>query len=101
MDLTIFLSTDIQNWLDYNAFQLLNSPAQCELIDVSHNHERYTSRSLLLRGLVGCKGSFCAEGSSQSLEALQVRLGFRSHTAPQEPNGFRSKWMNNKGVQKG
>jgi hypothetical protein len=41
MDLTIVLSTDIQNWQDYDAFHLLNLTARYELIDMSHYHESY------------------------------------------------------------
>jgi hypothetical protein len=55
MDLTIVLSTDIQNGHDYNAFQL----SQCEQEDMLHRHDTCISRFLLLRGLVGCKGSLC------------------------------------------
>jgi hypothetical protein len=51
MYLTIVLSTDIQNWHDYSAFQLPNS-TQYELIDMSHYHEKSISRFLLLCGLV-------------------------------------------------
>jgi hypothetical protein len=58
-DLTIVLSTDIQSWRDYNAFQLPNSTARYELIDMSHSHENCISRFPLLRGLVGCKGNLC------------------------------------------
>jgi hypothetical protein len=52
MYLTIVVSTDIQNWHDYNAFQLPNSTAQYELIDMSHYHEKSISRFFLLCGLV-------------------------------------------------
>jgi hypothetical protein len=55
--LTIVLSTDTQNWHDYNAFQLPNSAAQYELFDMLDYHERCISRFLLLCGSVGCKGS--------------------------------------------
>jgi hypothetical protein len=51
MDLPMLL--DIQSWHDYSAFQLLNSTAQCELIDMSHCHESCTSRFLQLRGWLG------------------------------------------------
>jgi hypothetical protein len=34
--LTIVLSTDTQNWHDYDAFQLPNSIAKYELIDMPH-----------------------------------------------------------------
>jgi hypothetical protein len=44
---------------DYNAFQLPNSTAQCELMDMSHCHESGIGRFLLLCGLVWCKGSLC------------------------------------------
>jgi hypothetical protein len=59
MDLTIVLSTDIQNLHDYDAFQLPNSTAQYELMDMSHPHESCIRRFLQLLGLVGCKGSLC------------------------------------------
>jgi hypothetical protein len=61
MDLTIVLSTDMQNRHDYDAFPLPNSKAQCELMDVSHFHEKIISKFLLLCGLVWyrCKGSLC------------------------------------------
>jgi hypothetical protein len=39
MDLTIFLSTDVKTCHDYNAFQLPNSTAQTEIIDMSTYHE--------------------------------------------------------------
>jgi hypothetical protein len=35
VDLIIVLSADTQTWHDYNAFQLPNSTAQCEQIDVT------------------------------------------------------------------
>jgi hypothetical protein len=47
----------MQNWHDKNAFQLPNSTAQYELIDMLHYHESCNSNFLLLRGLVGCKGT--------------------------------------------
>jgi hypothetical protein len=65
MDLTIVLSTDIQNWRDYNAFQLPNSTARYELIDMSRSHESCISRFPLLRGLVGVQGQLvlrCLQG---------------------------------------
>jgi hypothetical protein len=55
--LTFLLSTDIQNWHDQNAFQLHNSTGQYEMFDMSH--EACISRSLLLHGLMGHKGSEC------------------------------------------
>jgi hypothetical protein len=59
MALTIVLSTDMQNRHDYNAFQLANVTAQCELMDISHYHEKSISSFLQLCSLVWCKGSLC------------------------------------------
>jgi hypothetical protein len=59
------LSTDIQNWHYYNAYQLINSTAQYELIDMSHSHESCISRFLLLRGFVWVQGPLvlrCLQG---------------------------------------
>jgi hypothetical protein len=53
----IILSTDTQNWHDYDVFQLPNSTAQYELTDLSHCHESCISRFLLVGSLIGCKGS--------------------------------------------
>jgi hypothetical protein len=75
MDLTILLFTDIQNWHDYNAFQLVNSTALYELIDMSHYHESCISRFLLLCGLVGARAA-CVEVSTESGEASTARLVF-------------------------
>jgi hypothetical protein len=59
VNLAIALSTDIQIWHDSNAFLLPNSTAQWNLMDMTYYHERCVNRFLLLRGLVGCKGSLC------------------------------------------
>jgi hypothetical protein len=45
---SIVLSTDAQNWHDYDAFQLPNSTGQYELIDMSHYHESCMSTFLLI-----------------------------------------------------
>jgi hypothetical protein len=58
MYLTIAVSIDVQNCHDYNAFQLPNSTAQYEVIDMSHYHDS-CSRFLLICSLMGCKGSLC------------------------------------------
>jgi hypothetical protein len=50
MDLAIVLLTDVQKWHDYSAFRRPNATAQCEVIDMSHCHEGYISRFLLLCG---------------------------------------------------
>jgi hypothetical protein len=55
--LTIVLSSDTQNWHDYDAFQLSNLTAQYELIDMSHYHESCMRRFLLICSLMECKGS--------------------------------------------
>jgi hypothetical protein len=57
--LNIVLSTDTQNWHDYNAFQLPNATGHYQLIDMSHCHESCISRFLLICSLMGCKGSLC------------------------------------------
>jgi hypothetical protein len=67
----IILSTDMQNWHDCIAFQLPNSTAQCELIDIS--------RFFLLCGFGGVQGylvSVCAEVSTGSMEdkTIQTRV---------------------------
>jgi hypothetical protein len=41
MDLTIVLSTDIQNWQEFDVFQRLNLTARYELIDMSQYHKSY------------------------------------------------------------
>jgi hypothetical protein len=70
MDLTIvLLSTDIQNWQDYNAFQLPYSTAQCDLIGMSHHHESCIRRLLLLLRLDGVQGQHvlrCQQGQWKS-----------------------------------
>jgi hypothetical protein len=59
LDLTIVLSTDIQNWHDYHTLKLPNSTAQCELINMPHYLESCISRFFVLFGDVGCNGSLC------------------------------------------
>jgi hypothetical protein len=64
MDLTIVLSTDIQNWHDCNAFQLPSSTAQCEQIGMSHHHESFYQKILPASWL---GGAACAEVSTGSV----------------------------------
>jgi hypothetical protein len=52
MDLTIAQFTGMQNQHDYYASPLPNSTAQCELVDMSHNHEMSISRFALWFGVV-------------------------------------------------
>jgi hypothetical protein len=59
----VALSTDVQNWHDYDASQLPTSTAKCEGMDMSHYHESCISRFLLLRGPVVGERAACAEVS--------------------------------------
>jgi hypothetical protein len=67
MDLTIILSTDVQNWHDCNALQLPNSTAQCEQIGMSYHHDSCIRRFLLLPA--------CTEVSTGSVEASKAKHG--------------------------
>jgi hypothetical protein len=63
----------MQNWHDFDAFQLPNSTAPCELMDMSHYHEICISRFLLILDLVGWAAS--AELSTGSVEASKAKHG--------------------------
>jgi hypothetical protein len=76
MDLTIVLSTDIQNWYDYNAFQLPTSTAQCEQIDMSHHLESCIRRFLLLHGVQGQLVRRCLY---RSVEASKAKHGLECY----------------------
>jgi hypothetical protein len=79
MDQSIVLSTDVQNWHDYDAFQPPHSTAQCEGMDMSHYHESCISRFLLLCGLVVGERAACAE---VSISASKAKRGPGLHVEP-------------------
>jgi hypothetical protein len=76
---TSVLSTYTQNWHDYDAFQLPNSTAQYNLIDMSHYHESCISRFLLICSFNGVRAA-CADmargvyGSSKANRAPSPEL---------------------------
>jgi hypothetical protein len=85
MDLTIVLSTDIQTWHDYNAFQFLiqqHNALQCEQIGMPHHHESCIRKFLILHGWVGppwVARAACAEVSTGSVKAKH---------GPRKPRSF-------------
>jgi hypothetical protein len=79
MDLTIILSTDMQNWHDYDVCQLPNSTAQCEVKVVSAD----SSCSVVWWGLRAA----CPEVSTGSIEASKAKHGPGLHNM--EPRIYR------------
>jgi hypothetical protein len=81
MYLAIALSTDIQNWHDYNAFLLPNSTEQYELIDMLHYHESCISRFSCSLVWWGARAA-CAEVSTGSVEASKAKHSPGLHMEP-------------------
>jgi hypothetical protein len=79
--LTIVLSTDTQNWHDYDAFQLPNSTGQYELIDMSHYREKCISSFLLIGRLMGAMAA-CAEVARGAPDLLQGQQSPELHMEP-------------------
>jgi hypothetical protein len=87
LDLTIVLSTNIQNWHDYNAFQLPKSTAQCEQSGMSHQYENVSEDFSCSMVGWGARAA-CAEVSTGSVEASKGNLGFVLHLVyTEEYNG--------------
>jgi hypothetical protein len=87
IELSIVLSTDIlQNWNDYNAFQLPSSTAQREQIDMSHQGCDITMKIVSEDSSCSMVGwgarAACAEVSTGSVGDSKAMHGQKVHMDP-------------------